>query len=46
MRIFRELELQGKTATVDDNGNYLSVWAKDNAERLLAIARSIGLDVS
>jgi citrate lyase subunit beta/citryl-CoA lyase len=41
IQIMEEAEESGRTAIRDEDGNYLSVWALDHANRTLAIAEAL-----
>jgi citrate lyase subunit beta/citryl-CoA lyase len=41
IQVIREAEEGGRTAIRDEDGNYLSVWAVDQANRTLAIAEAL-----
>jgi citrate lyase subunit beta/citryl-CoA lyase len=41
IQIMEEAEANGRTAIRDEDGNYLSVWALDQANRTLAVAEAL-----
>jgi citrate lyase subunit beta/citryl-CoA lyase len=42
VELFNKAEVNGATAIKDDDGNYLSVWTRDNAQRVLALNNMLG----